>query len=862
MRCLKVNTLGATGWVVLAACMFLGASAQASQFNLSSAAYSVNESSSQITITVQASPTPTGSISVKIISSNGSAIAGNDYTAVNTTVNFSTGQASQSVIVNISNDTLIEANETFTVALSAPSTGNSLGTPSTATVTIVDNDTLPTIQFAPTTYTVSESSISVGLTVTLSRAYQNTITVNYSTSNGTASSPSDYAAVTGGSVSFPGGSTSASITITINNDTLQEPSETFTVTLNSTSAGTLSATAKTATVTINDNDTVPTVKFSVATYSANESASNAVITVSLSAAIDKSVTVKVSTSNGTAFSSSDYGAVVSQTLTINAGATSTSFNVSIINDTLSEGNETFTATLSAPTNATLGTPNPATVTIVDDDIKPSVYFSTATYSVQEPAGPAVLTVVLSQAVGHAVTVTYSTGNGSATSSTDFTGASSSTFTITSGLTSGTISIPITNDTLSEINETFTVSISVNASQAVLGSPSTATVTITDDDVIPNVSFTQSTSWFWESGTTVSIPVVLSQSVSKVVMVNYNVTNGTASAGSDYSATANGTLSFPAGTTTALITITPLQDALQEQNETISLGLSPVVGGNCTIIAPSTAVVTIYDEDTPRTLAFTQTGYSVNENAGTAQPVVSINQAVPYTVFFTFTTTNGSAVAPGDYTTIGSTHTLSGTTTSVTVPVTIINDAIVEGVEGFTAAISNITPTSSQPVLVTLGTQTSTSIQIIDDDFPPVVSLTTTVPNTSEIDLPNKGVITVARTGSTGSDIIVNVAITGTATLGVDYVATLTLDGINHIPFSGTTIAIPVGFSSVQLVLDATDDTIFEGSESVIVTLQTGTGYTIGTPSSGTVTISDNDTNSAPAIISGPTATPNPVVLEP
>lgn len=108
----------------------------------------------------------------------------------------------------------------------------------------------------------------------------------------------------------------------------------------------------------------PTIRFSSATFTVNENASSATITVILSAASGQSVTVNYATSNGTATAGSDYTAT-SGTLTFNPGQTSRTFTVPIIDDSLNEVDETVNLTLSNPSNATLGSPATATLTIID-----------------------------------------------------------------------------------------------------------------------------------------------------------------------------------------------------------------------------------------------------------------------------------------------------------------------------------------------------------------------------------------------------------------------------------------------------------------------------------------------------------------
>lgn len=111
---------------------------------------------------------------------------------------------------------------------------------------------------------------------------------------------------------------------------------------------------------------LPSVRFAAASASVIEGAGKATITVQLSATSAQPVTMQYATSNGTAVAPSDYAAT-SGTLMIDAGLTSKTFDITIVNDSIDEADEALTITLSAPTNATLGTPASATLTIVDDD---------------------------------------------------------------------------------------------------------------------------------------------------------------------------------------------------------------------------------------------------------------------------------------------------------------------------------------------------------------------------------------------------------------------------------------------------------------------------------------------------------------
>lgn len=167
------------------------------------------------------------------------------------TVTFAANSTSQVITVSVNGDTTFEPNETFTVNLYNPNNGAALST-ATATGTIT-NDDLPSINLSPNGQTIVEGLISpqnLSYTVNLSGSSTQTITVQYSTVNGTALAGSDYTATTG-TLTFNPGVTSQTISIPILNDSVNEANETFTVKLTSPTNAILGGTA-TVTTTITD----------------------------------------------------------------------------------------------------------------------------------------------------------------------------------------------------------------------------------------------------------------------------------------------------------------------------------------------------------------------------------------------------------------------------------------------------------------------------------------------------------------------------------------------------------------------------------------------------------------------------------
>src|SRR5262249_39666912 len=149
---------------------------------------------------------------------------------------------------------------------------------------------------------------------------------------------------------------------------------------------------------------------------------------------------------------------------------------------------------------------------------------------------------------------------------------SGTLIIPAGATSGNILIPILGDSLNEPDETFKVTLSSPINAVITGS-TTATITIQNDDAVPALSITDMTIAEGNTGTkTVTFTAQLSTASGLPVTVQYATADGTATAGSDYTAT-SGTLSFTAGLVSKTFTVTILGDMSVESDEYALINLS-------------------------------------------------------------------------------------------------------------------------------------------------------------------------------------------------------------------------------------------------------------------------------------------------
>lgn len=461
----------------------------AGEFSFSQSNFNVNEDTASATITILRTNGASGAVTVNYATGASTdanaATEGSDYTDTSGTLTFADGETAKSFTVTLSDDTFDEADETLRLSLDGATGGGTLGTQSAATLTIIDNDSQPTVQFSQPTYSVNEAAGTATITVTRSAGGSNPFTVNYSTGDATtgnsATAGADYTGITAGTLNFAAGEQSQTFTVTIFDDTSFEPNESLNLIL-SDAVGAGVGTQSTAVLTINDNDSEPSVQFGNATYVQGENNQTATITVIRSGNTSGSVSVQYATSNGTATAGSDYTAA-SGTLTFGDGETEKTFTITLNEDSLFEGDETINLTLSNTVGARIGTPNPAQLTITDNDGAPVVEFSSATYSVAEGTAEATITVTRTGGTNGGVTVNYATANNTASAAADYT-ATAGTLNFDAGETTKTFTILIADDTAVEGDETINLTLDSPAGGASLGTQSAATLTITDNDAPP------------------------------------------------------------------------------------------------------------------------------------------------------------------------------------------------------------------------------------------------------------------------------------------------------------------------------------------------------------------------------------------
>jgi hypothetical protein len=273
----------------------------------------------------------------------------------------------------------------------------------------------------------------------------------------------------------------------------------------------------------------------------------------------------------------------------------------------------------------------------------------------------------------------------------------------------------------------------------------------DTNPPPTVSFVSTN--VSESAGTATIQVVLSQSYSRPVSVQYSTANGTATAGTDYTSAA-GLLQFTAGTTVQSFAVTILPDNAVELNETVLLEFSNVT--NAVAGAPGT--LTILDDDLPA-VSFASAAYSVGEASGAASIAVQLSSPSGQTVGVRYIATNGTAVAGSDFVATNGLLTFAPGETNVIFTVPIVNDSSNELNETVSLLLTN-------PSNATLTAPSNAVLTIVDDEPPSIFFNANTY---YVVEATGFVMVNVWLNKPFLQDASVNyLALGGTATPGVDY----------------------------------------------------------------------------------------------
>ncbi|MCW5658842.1 MAG: tandem-95 repeat protein [Burkholderiaceae bacterium] len=744
------------------------------------------------------------------------------------TINIAAGASSGTVSVAAPSDDVYVDAGSVSATISTASGGNFENlaiNPAAATTTVTDTVNTTTLSLTGAA-TVTEG-MSGSYTVSLTSPAQTAVTVNLAYS-GTAANGADYTGIA--SVTIPAGASSATFSIATLDDALADSGETFTVSVASATGGNfenlvVSGGASSVTTTINDEATSDTVLISLTGPAAvTESAATGNFTVTLGQAGVTAVTVNL-TYAGTASNGSDYTGVVS--VTIPAGATSATFSLATLDDALADSGETivvglgsisgggFEAIAAHPTN------NSVTTTISDEAVPDTVLVSlSGPASVAEGAATANYTVSLGQAAATPVTVNLNYGGTATGGGTDYTGVVS--VTIPAGATSVTFALPTTDDALDEANETIVVSlgsVSGGGFEAIAAhaTNNTVTTTITDNDPTPSLVINDVS--VNEAAGTMTFTVTLSAASGQTVSVNYATSNGSASAGSDYTAT-SGTLTFTPGVVTRTLTVPIINDTATESTETFNVTLSGAVNAT---IADATGVGTIVDNDAPP-----QLDLDANNSSGAA----GANYTTTYTE-------QGAAVAIADGD-ISITDVDSSTIAGATITLTNRSSGDVLNLPSLPPGITASVNTTATQITITLAGSATPAV------YQSVINGITFAAGGGDAPVTTARTVTVSVTDGTSSS---NVATTTISVGAVNDAPINTVPGAQNTnedtsrTISGLSISdVDAGAGTMTTTLAVTNGTLtVSGGSAVIVGSGSNTVTLTGTVAQINATLAANVT---------------------
>ena len=790
---------------------------------------------------------PTGTVTVNL-SSGDTTIA----TLSETSLEFTASDwNAQTVTVTAVADDIDNAGDKravrITHTVSAAGTDYKDETAAAVDVTVTDDDGEPTLSIdSPSVAEGNSSTATLTFKVTLSPASGKPVSVAYAdATTGTATSATDYAAITGGSLSFAAGQTEKTVDVTVNGDTTDEPNETVILRLSSPSNAALSGgeTTLDGTGTITDDDATPTATLVLMPATIDESGNKneSTVTATLSGESSEAVTLTVAAEAVSPAAAGDFTLSTNKTLTIAAGSKASAGAVTItaVDNSVDAPNKSVTVSATS-SGGGVADPDDATLTITDDDTRGVTVTGdpltmdeadqAETQDTREDQGS--YTVVLDSKPTDDVRIDISAPAMVTLSPTSL------TFTPSNWNVAQTVTATAVDDAIDNSGDERAGSIAhtMVAGESDYGGVAVAdvAVTVNDDDGEPTLSIDSPSVAEGNSSTaTLTFKVTLSPASGKPVTVAYaDAATGTATSATDYAAITGGTLNFAAGQTEKTVDVTVNGDTTDEPHETVILRLSSpsnarLSGGETTL--DGTGTITD-DDDAPTVSVANATAVNEGNDPDTTVDMsftVTLSEASSLAVTVPYTLT-GTATGGSDYETPASTSlAIPAGDTSGTIVIKVKGDALDEPNE--TIIVTLGAPTNATVSTVEgAGTGTGT---ITDDDGTPVVTLKLTPATIAESGDDNATTLTASMSGPSSQAVTLTVA-----AAAVDPATS------SDYTLSGTTLTIAAGAteSTGTVTVTAVDNDVDAANKTVTVSATATGGNGIANPADATLTITDDD----------------------
>jgi len=680
-------------------------------------------------------------------------------------------------------------------------------------LSVQDDDAPPSVGFHGAASRASESGTELALEIELSALSGFPVTVPFSL-GGDALEGEDYT-VPASPLVVPAGARSVTLTVKAVDDSLDEPDETVVVILGAPTNATLGADAVQV-VTLEDDEAPPVIDFEVGSRSLGEGARSARVEVRLSEPSGQEIAVSYGFS-GSATPGEDYvddGGVI----TIAAGATRAGFDVTLLDDDLDEEDELLTVSLGAPSHATLGAVVEHVITLTDDDATPRVELALASQSVGEAAGVARVAAYLTSASSFEVVVPYQLA-GSASPGDDYSLALTS-LVFPAGELEAEVLVEIADDALHEHDETVELRLGP-AEHVDPGGQQVHLLNLEDDDAPPSARFSSATSSVGETAGTAHAWVELSAPSGLDVTLPFQV-GGNAEHGKDYLLLTPGPLVLPAGSQRIEIALAIEDDALHEIAESIVVELGEPQGA--TLGSLPEQVLTILSDDPPPTVSFTSSAQAAGEGTGTVGVLLELSAISGADVRVPLVADPaggpGQASEGVDFSLGAAEVLIPAGNVSASAAITLLADALHEGPELAVVRIAD--PVGAEP-----GPIAAHELSVLDDDPPPAARFALATLARGEKAAPVA--VEVLLDAPSALDVILPYSLAGSAQSGEDY------------QIGAGPLVIPAGAVKGTLTFQPLDDLQDEPAvETASVTLETPEGALLGTPSTFTVELQDDD----------------------
>ncbi len=680
-----------------------------------------------------------------------------------------------------------------------------------------------TLSVNPSTIGEEDEATEITVTGTLNVFQATALPVTVSVGSGTATSGTDFAAVSDFTISIPENtlSTTGTFTLMPTSDNIDEPDETVMITGTSTVED---VTVTETRLTITDDDAAPTVTLNLSSSSISENGGSTTVTATLNHPSGEETTITILVDPTSPATASDV-MLSENLLTIAAGETSSTGAVTItaVNNQVDAPDKMVQVQGVAVNTVGITQPTEVPLTITDDEDASTVTLNLSSSSIGENGGSTTVTATLNQASSTVTTVTISVLPDAPATESDVM-LTGNTLTIAAGQTesTGTVTITAEDNPVDALDKTVQVQgMAVNT--VGITQPAEVPLTITDDDEAPTVTLNLSSSSIAENAGMTTVTATLDRASSEETTITISVDPTSPATVSDYTLSGS-TLTIAAGATesTGAVTITAVNNQIDAPDKTVQV--QGVAVNTVGITQPAEVPLTITDDEEASTVTLNLSSSSIGENGGSTTVTATLNPASSTVTTVTISVLPDAPATEADVRLTGNTLTIAAGETESTGVVTLtaedndVNapDKTVQ-VQGMATNVQGVT----QPAAVEL--------TITDDDDPPVITLVLSPSSIGE----NEQSTMVTATQSHASSAPTTIMITAVATLpalDTDYM------------LSGNSLTIPAGQtnSTGTVTITSVDNPMDAPNKRVTVQGVATNGTGILQPVDVELTIADDD----------------------